>query len=80
MFELLGKILGKEIKETYTHNSLNGVIFESIPGQTMLVDNGGNNLVVRCPEDLTIKAVVCSENSLSNTLVITSLANIFVTD
>ena len=79
MFELLGKILGKEIKETYTHNSLNGVIFESIQ-QTMLVDNGGNNLVVRCPEDLTIKAVVCSENSLSNTLVITSLANIFETD
>ena len=79
MFELLGKILGKEIKETYTHNSLNGVIFEPIQ-QTMLVDNGGNNLVVRCPEDLTIKAVVCSENSLSNTLVITSLANIFETD
>jgi len=77
---LLGKILGKEIQETYTPDSLNGVIFQPIPGQTMLVDNGGNNLLVRCPEDLAIKAVVCSENSLSNTLVITSLANIFETD
>ena len=76
---LLCKVLGKQFKETYTPESLNGIVFGSIPGQTMLVNNGGDNLFAVCTEDIAIKAVVCSENSLSNTLIVTSLANVFET-
>ena len=46
----------------------------------MLVNNGGDNLIAVCTEDIAIKAVVCSENSLSNTLIVTLLANVFETD
>lgn len=77
---IIGKPLGVISKRTYLPKPINETVFSIFPGQTMKCEGLGSTLLAYDPKTIVSKCVVAMKNSLTETFVVTALANSFETD